>query len=145
MHVRVLADQGFHVLLHLLDRFHLEPDVVRPRARRVLPIIVADLPRNDHQRDAPVAEIEILVLPVQRRQPEHLDIEGRAFFRVPRADRDVADMARPGLAVDFGISVLLHPARPCKYEPGRGTLRMYFTMAVLTFWYSWANRLTAPV
>ena len=39
-HVRVLADQELHVLLHLLDQLHLEPDVVEPRPRRVLRVVV---------------------------------------------------------------------------------------------------------
>src|SRR5256885_16268915 len=74
--VRVLTDQEFHVLLHLVDRLHLEADVIEPRARGVLSVIVRDLPGNDHQRHAPVGEIEIAVLgPVERSQSEYVRVE----------------------------------------------------------------------
>src|SRR5207244_6498931 len=45
-HVRVLTDQEFHVLLHLVDRLHLEADMIEPCARGVLCVLVRDLPGN---------------------------------------------------------------------------------------------------
>src|SRR5213592_2681366 len=109
-HVRVLADQEFHVLLHLVDRLHLEADMIEPRARGVLRVIVGDLPGNDHQRHASVGEIEIAVLgPVERRQSEHVRVELGATLGVARTQRDMRDRAWLNPIV-LGIDVLL-PAR----------------------------------
>src|ERR1700704_1477526 len=106
-HVRVLTDQEFHVLLHLVDRLHLEADMIEPRARGVLCVIVGDLPGNDHQRHASVGEIEIAVLgPVQRHQSEHVRVELGATFGVARAQRDMRDRARLNPIV-LGVDVLL--------------------------------------
>src|SRR5258708_18855175 len=106
-HVRVLTDQEFHLLLHLVDRLDLEADMIEPCARGVLRVIVGDLPGNDHQRHASVGEIEIAVLrPVQRRQSEHVRVELEATLGVARTQRDMPDRARLNPIV-LGIDILL--------------------------------------
>src|SRR5439155_1173106 len=108
--VRVLADQEFHVLLQLVDRLHLEADMIEPCARGVLCLILGDLPGNDHQRHAYVGEIEIAVPgPVQRRQSEHVRVELGATLGVARTQSDMRDRAWLNPIV-LGIDVLL-PAR----------------------------------
>src|SRR5260221_5889407 len=124
-HVRVLADQEFHVLLHLVDRLHLEADVIEPRARGVLSVIVRDLPGKDHQRHAPVGEIEIAVLgPVERRQSEHVRVELGAALGVARTQRDMRDRARLNPIV-LGVDVLLRARTPLRQieDVGVGIVR----------------------
>lgn len=61
-------------------------------------------PRDDHQRDMPVGQIEIL-LPVGRpldgREVEHLDVKRRHLLGVQHAEREVIDPAVRLLAIGF--------------------------------------------
>src|SRR5215471_12349558 len=107
LHVRILADQELHIAFQLIDALDPEADMLETGTRGVLAVEIGDLPRDQHQRDATVREIEVLVLwLIQRLEPEDFDIEFRAAFGMPRSDREVRDGARLRPIV-LGIDVLL--------------------------------------
>ena len=87
------------------DALHLEADVIHALGDDARAVVIGDVPRHDHQRDVAVGQIMILVACalVGRRQLEHVAVELGHGRGVHRAERDVMNMARIGVAVVLDV------------------------------------------
>src|SRR5439155_15727515 len=108
--LRVVVAELLQPLLERRQALDLEAEVIGPRAHDARALVVADAPGDEHERHAPVGEMEVAVRAHHRLEAE-LGIEIHEAIGLQRAQRNMADAPRRGrLGLDVHRGAVRHVA-----------------------------------